>query len=190
MSTPPICMATRSGNTTAHPGLVDVVGKQSWEDGKTRKDLANEKKEAKEEKQKATIHKVASLEEHMTEVDASNIMPKPQGMNKRQLQHTYSYSKLLFTIENIPGYDDSESEAVGKVVHGGTETEHVMTEEELEKEAPPKKKKKPGFHNAIRMYLDDEGNVLGSGGAFQHTDYMEITENLDGDDDLDEVVVS
>jgi hypothetical protein len=183
-------MATRSGNTPAHLGLVDVVGKWSREDGKTRKDLAKEKKQAEQEKQKATIRKAASLKKRMAEVDASDIMPKPQGMNKCQLQHTYGYVKLPLTIENIPGSDDSESEAVGKVVHDGTETKHVMMEEELEKEAPPKKKKKPSFCDAIRKYLDDEGNVLGSGGAFQHTNYMEITENPDGNDDLDEVVVS
>jgi hypothetical protein len=126
----------------------------------------------------------------MAEVNASDITPKPQGMNKHQLQCTYSYAKLPLTIENVLGSDDSESKAVGKVVHDGTEAEHVMTEEKLEKEAPPKKKKKPSFCDAIRTYLNDEGNVFGSGGLFQHTNYMEITENPDGNDDLDKVVVS
>jgi len=68
---PPICMATRSGNTTAHLGLVDVVGKRSWEDGKTRNDLAKEKKQAKEEKQKATICKLPVSKKCMAEVNAS-----------------------------------------------------------------------------------------------------------------------
>ena len=72
-------------------------------------------------------------------------------------------------------------------MHDGTETENVVTEEE----APPKKKLKPGFCNAVRMYLDgDKDNTPKSKDVHQHADYVEINNSQDDDDGLqDEVMV-
>ena len=64
------------------PGLVVAPAKRT-QNGKTKKELAMEKKQAKEEKKKASIHTVASLERCMAEADdAFDVMPKPQGTNK------------------------------------------------------------------------------------------------------------
>ena len=150
----------------------------------TKKDLAIERKLAREEKQKANICKVANFEEHLAEDDVPDIMPKPQDMNKCQLKCTISYAQLPLTAENISNFDDLESEAVRKDMHNRTETEHVVMEEE----APPKKKLKPGFHNAVRMYLDgNKGNTQKSKGVCQHADYVKIDNSQDDDDHLQNV---
>jgi len=60
----------------------------------------------------------------------------------------------------------------GKAVHDGTEAEHVMTEEKLEKEAPPKKKKSPVFVMLSGHISMMRAMFLRSGGVFQHTNYM------------------
>ena len=56
-----------------------------------KKELAKEKKQAKEEKKKDTICTVASLKKHMAEVDdAFDMMLKPQGTSKRQCKELNS----------------------------------------------------------------------------------------------------
>ena len=188
MSTDPVRMTTRSANAAAHPGRVVATKKRSREDGKTKKELAMERKLAKEEKQKANIRKVANFEKRLAEDDGPDITPKPQDMSKRQLKHTISYAQLPLTADNISNFDDSGSEAARKDMHDGTETENVVTEEE----APPKKKSKPGFRDAVRMYLDgDKDNTPKSKDVRQRADYVEIDDSQDDDDGLqDEVMVS
>jgi hypothetical protein len=66
-----------------------------------KKEFAKEKKQAKEEKKKASIRTVASLERRMAEADdVFNVTPKPQGTNKHQLQRTRSYTQLPLTLES------------------------------------------------------------------------------------------
>jgi hypothetical protein len=189
MSTAPIRMTTRSTNATAHPGLVVATAKRT-QDGKTKKELAKEKKQAKEEKKKASIRTVASLERRMAEADdAFDVTPKPQGTNKRQLQRTRSYAQLPLTLESpnnsFESPNNSGSEAAGNGMHDGTETDHNTTEEE----APPKKKAKSGFRDAIRMHLDGEVNISKPKDRRQRTDYVEIPDSQD-EDELDEATVS
>ncbi|KIM89612.1 hypothetical protein PILCRDRAFT_84589 [Piloderma croceum F 1598] len=178
MSTAPICMTTHSANTTAHPGLVFAAAKRTQEDGKTKKELAKVKKQAKEEKKKDTIRAVASLEKRMAEADDTfDVTLKPQGTSKHQLQCTRSYAQLPLTFESP---NNSGSEAAGNDMHDGTETEHNMTEEEV----PLKKKAKLGFHNAVQMHLDREVNILKPKDRHQCTDYVEIHNSQDEDDEL------
>jgi hypothetical protein len=48
----------------------------------------------------------------------SNVTPKPQGTNKRQLRRTRSYAQLPLTLES-PGFNNSGSEAAGNGMHDG-----------------------------------------------------------------------
>jgi hypothetical protein len=185
---PTIRMATRSANATAHPGLVVVSTKRTRDDGKTKKEVAKEKKQAKEEKQKVAVRKVASLEKRMAEEEgAANITPKPRGTNNNQLRRTFSYAQIPLTDENVSDSDYSANDADGRGTQDG-DTEPNTTD----KEAPPKKKKKSAFRDAVRQYLDDDPN-LEYGRQHtnrQHSDDVEIVESGSDIDDLYEVVVS
>jgi len=182
---PTIRMATRSGNASAHPGLVVAPMKRTRDDGKSKKEIAKEKKQVKEEKQRAAVRKVASLEKRMVEEeDAANIMPKPRGKNGNQLRRTIGYAQIPLTDENISDSNYSANDADG----GGTQdgdTEPNTTD----KEAPPKKKKKKktAFRDAVRQYLDNNPNLEY---GCQRSDDVEIIESGSDIDDLYEVVVS
>ena len=176
---PTIRMATRSGNASAHLGLVVAPMKRTRDDGKLKKEVAKEKKQAKEEKQRAAICKVSSLEKRMVEEeDTANITPKPRGKNGNQLRRTISYAQIPLTNENILDSNDTDG--------GGTQdgdAELNLTD----KEAPPKKKKKPGFREAVQQYLDDDPNLEY---GCQRSDDVEIIESGSNIDALYEVVVS
>ena len=73
MSTNPVRKTTCSANAATYPGRVVAVKKRSREDGKTKKELAMERKLEKEEKQKANIRKVANFENHLAEDDGPDI---------------------------------------------------------------------------------------------------------------------
>jgi hypothetical protein len=179
---PTICMATHSGNASAHLGLVVAPMKRTWDDRKSKKEVAKEKKQAKEEKQRAAVHKVVSLEKHMVEEeDTTNIMPKPRGKNGNQLHRTIGYAQIPLTDKNVSDSNYSANDTDG----GGTQdrdTEPNMTD----KEAPPKKKKS-GFHDAVRQYLDDDPNLEY---GCQRSDDVEIIQSGSNIDALYEVVVS
>lgn len=73
-------MATRAGNATAHPGLVNAAATTTKytrdHDSKTQKESAQAKKQAKEEKRQANAHAVADIERNVAmKEDASNITP-------------------------------------------------------------------------------------------------------------------
>ena len=189
MSGAPTRMNTRAGNATAHPGLVVAPLKRTRDDGKTKKEIAKERKQAKEEKQKAIVHKVASLEKRIAEdQDAANITPKPQGTNSRQLRRTLSYAQIPLTKETVPDSDNSASDDVGEGMHDG-DTEPNTTDQE----APPKKKskQKPSFRDAVQRYLDEDGNLKSEyvrpRTDHQYTDDMEIVESGSDGDDLYDV---
>jgi hypothetical protein len=180
---PTICMATRFGNASAHPGLVVAPMKQTQDDGKSKKEVAKEKEQAKEEKQRAAVRKVASLEKRMVEEeDTANIPPKPQGKNGNQLRCTISYAQIPLTDENISDYNYSVNDADG----GGTQdgdTEPNTTDKEM----PPKKKKMSAFRDAVQQYLNNDPNLEY---GCQHSDDVEIIESGSDIDHLYEVVVS
>jgi hypothetical protein len=146
-----------------------------------KKEVAKEKKQVKEEKQRAAIHKVVSLEKHMAEKeDATNIMPKPRGKNDNQLHHTISYAQIPLTNENISDSNYSVNNADG----GGMQdrdTELNMTDKEA------LAKKKSGFHDTVHQYLNDDPNLEY---GRQCSDNVEIIESGSNIDDLYKVMVS
>ena len=178
---PTICMATRSGNASAHPGLVVAPMERTQDDRKLKKEVVKEKKQAKE-KQRAAIHKVVSLEKCMVEEeDATDITPKPQGKNGNQLRHTISYAQIPLTNENVLDSNYSANDADGGGMQDG-DTEPNMTD----KEALPKKKKS-AFRDAVQQYLDDDPGLEY---GHQRSDDVEIVESGSDIDDLYEVVIS
>ena len=86
--------------------------------------------------------------------DAANITPKPWGKNGNQLHCTISYAQIPLTDENISDSNYSVNDTDGRGTQDG-DTEPNMTD----KEAPPKKKKKSGFCDAVWEYLNDDPNL-------------------------------
>ena len=169
-------MLTCTSNANSHPGLVHAVWKQSWEDGKTKKEVQEEKKWAKAEKEMVVVCTLTVVEKHIAEEYTIDVTPKLWGANNKacQLCCTKGYLVLLLREDPIPDSDDT----TGNITGGGQrdrrdEEDPLVTTEE---EAPPKKKLKPGLWDVVKTYLDRQG-VQG-----QLRDVHKLT--YDGADDI------
>ena len=69
-------MLTCTTNANSHPGLVDAAQKQSREDGKTKKEVQEEKKQAKAENKMEAVCMLTAVEKHVAEEYAIDITPK------------------------------------------------------------------------------------------------------------------
>ena len=169
-------MLTCTTNANSHPGLVDAAQKWSQEDGKTKKEVQEEKKQAKAENKMEAVHTLTAVEKHVAEEYAIDITPKLWGANNKacQLCHTKGYLELPLREDPISDSDDT----TGNITGGGwrdrrDEEDPLVTTEE---EAPPKKKSKPGFQDAVKTYLDRQG------AQGQSRDVHKVT--YDGADDI------
>jgi hypothetical protein len=186
-------MKTRTGNATAHPGLVALTGamKRTQAPGeKTKKDIANEKKRAKKDKHKSNVHKVAKIEKHIAaDEKLANVTPKSQGTSRHKLQRTCSYAQLPLTSESASDLDNARSgDGRAGMLQEETEADTMSHKDDeanmTDSKAPPKKKTKRGFHNDVQMYLDKENKKSGSGSRNtnnQCADDVEITDSDNGD---------
>ena len=69
-------MLTCTTKMNSHPGLVDAAQKRSWEDGKTKKEVQEEKKQAKAEKEMEAVHMLTVVEKCVAEEYTIDITPK------------------------------------------------------------------------------------------------------------------
>jgi hypothetical protein len=160
--------------------------KRTRDDGRTKKDVAKERKQAKEQKLKANVRKVATLEKRMAkDEEVVNFTPKPGGKKYRKLRRTYAYAEIPLTKAAAPDPNDSGVNNTEDGTHDG-DTESNTTDDE----APPKKKSKPGFRDAVQKYLDEDHHS-NSGSAREHTKlHADDAETAESESDTDEVVVS
>jgi hypothetical protein len=180
--------------------------KRTLADGKTKKQIANDKKQAKKDQYKANVHKVAKIEKRITaDEKVANITPKSRGTSSCKLQRTRSYAQIPLTKETTSGSDNAGSDDSGEGTPQDeteanttdhTETEAITTNHKTEadstdQEAPPKKKTKRGFCDDVQRYLDNGSKKSRSAcpdANSQCADDVEITEN--GIGDSHKVVVS
>lgn len=148
-SDPPARMTTRPKNANSRPGLVDVSPKRPRNAGKTKKEVAEEKKASKEENRKAVVRKIADLEMRMAEENAAmDVTPqvRPASKRSRQLRRTETYLDIPLTVDSdevaASDGDDAESETDPKAVDKWSESvedykpDDTDTDEELTEYLP------------------------------------------------------
>ena len=134
-------MATRSRNATAHPGLVDASSKRTYGE-KTRKEVAEERKQKMLQKKQDAIRTIGDIEKRMAANDMVDVTPGPRT-NRRQYQHTQSFSYIPLTK--------------------GAETDHAKhaaaIDTDVSENELPKKKAKPGkvsLRDSVKLYIEQE----------------------------------
>jgi hypothetical protein len=177
MPNPPSRMTTCTRNATAHPGLVDVDPKQPRGNGKGKKAAAAEKRQEKQDRREAAVHKIASIEQHMAAEDALDITPGPRAADARaprkrsQATSRRSQKPLPVSDKNVSDseMDVDKPESV-KHKKKGRETHTDVEENTTDHDTPPKKKArqaKPKIRDSIKSYIksgegEESSNGLGS----------------------------
>ena len=158
-----------------------------WED---QKEVQEEKKQAKAEKEMEVVCTLTVVEKCIAEEYAIDATPKLRGADNKayQLCCTKDYLELPLREDPIPNSDDTTGN-----ITGGSWKDRRDEEDPLvttEEEAPPKKKLKPGFQDAVKTYLDRQGaqGQLRDVHKLTYNGANDIrTDNGDGsDNDLDE----
>lgn len=148
-------MVTRARNANAHPGLVDSTPKRPRAAGNTntKKEAAEKKRVAKQQKLDTAVRKIADVEQRMAEQAALDVITPRADTHQfksKKLRRTETYLQIPEdSSENDMPVDDLSESAAS---NGG---ESELTEPE----APPKKKKKiapEGIRVSVKEYIAKE----------------------------------
>lgn len=157
-------MKTRASNATKQPGLVDLsppVVRTCDHGASSKKDVAANKRAAKEEKRKNAVGVVAQMERDMAEANAQDETPRAAPS---KLRCTETYIKVPLTPDgsDVEMTSDVPSDFVDGHQTGRATTEELVSgqDESSEEEAPPKKKPKRvkggGFRESVKEFNDNE----------------------------------